>query len=67
MSEERFYLIYQIIKENKDLGTTINNKRYALNDAYNLVDTIAKKRLVGIKPLIFTIIWWRWQRKSQKC
>ena len=57
MSEERLNLIYQIIKENKDLGATINNKRYALNDLHNLVDKIAKKRLVRIRSLIFTIIW----------
>ena len=59
MSEERLNLIYQIIKENNDLGATINNKRYTLNDVHNLVDKIAKKRLVRIRSLIFTIIWGR--------
>ena len=52
MSEERFNLIKQIINENKDLGTTINYKRYILIDT----NEIAKKRLARIKPLIFTVI-----------
>ena len=56
MSEEKFNLIKQVINKNKDLGTIINNKRYTLNDANDLVTKIAKKRLVRIRPLIFTII-----------
>ena len=56
VSEEKFNLIKQIINKNKDLGTIINNKRYALNDVNDLVTKIAKKRLVRIRPLIFTII-----------
>ena len=44
MSEEKFNLIKQIINENKSLGTTINNKRYTLNDANYLVNKIAKKK-----------------------
>ena len=56
MSEEKFNLIKQIINKNKDLGTIINNKRYTLNGANDLVTKIAKKRLVRIRPLIFTII-----------
>ena len=45
--EERFNLIKQIINENKDLGTTINNKRYTLNDANDLVNKITKKKKIG--------------------
>ena len=56
VSEERFNLIKKIIIENKNLGTTINNERYTLNDVNDLVDKIAKKRLASIRPLIFTII-----------
>ena len=56
MSEERFDLIKKIINKNKSLGTTINYKRYTLNDANDLGNKIAKKRLVRIRPLIFTII-----------
>ena len=56
MLEEKINLIKQIINENKSLGTTINNKRYTLNDADDLVNKIEKKRLTRIRPLIFTII-----------
>ena len=44
MSEKRFNLIKEIINKNTNLGTTINNKRYTLKDANNLVDKIAKKK-----------------------
>ena len=44
MLEERFNLIKQIINENKNLGTTINNKRHTLTDANDLVNNIAKKK-----------------------
>ena len=54
--KERFNLIKQIINKNKDLGTTINNNRYTLNDANDLVNKIAKKRLATMRPLIFTMI-----------
>ena len=57
MSEEIFNLIKQNINKNKDLGTTVINKRYKLIDANNLVSKIAKKRLARIRPLIFTIIY----------
>ena len=43
MLEERFNLIKQTINENKSLGTTINNKRYTLNDANDLANKVAKK------------------------
>ena len=56
MSKERFNLIKQIINKNKDLGTTINNRRYTLKDVNDLVDKITKKGLARIKPLIFLII-----------
>ena len=45
MSEERFNLIEEIINENKDLGTTVNNKRCTLNDANDLVNKILKKKV----------------------
>ena len=56
VSEERFNSTKQIINKNKDLGTTINIKRYTLNDVNDLVNKIAKKkRLTRIAPLNFTI------------
>ena len=55
VSEERFNSAKQIINKNKDLGTTINNRRYTLINANNLVNKIAKKRLTRITPLNFTI------------
>ena len=45
MLEEKINLIKQIINENKSLGTTINNKRYTLNDADDLVNKIEKKKI----------------------
>ena len=36
VSEERFNSTKQIINKNKDLGKTINNKRYTLKDANDL-------------------------------
>ena len=50
VSKERFNLIKQIINKNKDLGTTINSRRYTLKDANDLVDKIAKKGLARIRP-----------------
>ena len=44
MSEERFNLIKQLINKNKNLGSTLDNKRYTLNDVNDLVDKIAKKK-----------------------
>ena len=55
VSEERFNSTKQIINKNKDLGTTINNRRYTLINANNLVNKIGKKRLTRITPLNFTI------------
>ena len=51
MSEEKFNTIKQIINKNKDLGATINNRRYTLINANHLVIKIAKKRLARITPL----------------
>ena len=45
VSEERFNLIKQIINKNRDLDTTINIKRYTLNDADVLVNKIAKNEI----------------------
>ena len=56
VSEKRFNLIKRIINENKDLGTTIDGKRYTIIDANDLVNKIAKKRLPKIRLLIFTLI-----------
>ena len=53
MSEERFNLIKKIIIENKNLGTTINNERYTLNDVNDLVDKIAKKKIGKYKAINF--------------
>ena len=47
VSEERFNLIKKIINENKDLGTTINNKRYTLKDTNDLVNKIAKNKAIN--------------------
>ena len=44
VSEGRFNSTKQIINKNKDLGTTINIKRYTLNDVNDLVNKIAKKK-----------------------
>ena len=57
VAEKRFNLIKQIINKNRDLGTTISNRRYTLKYANDLVDKIAKKIfLARISPLIFAII-----------
>ena len=56
VSEKRFNLIKRIINENKDLGTTIDGKRYTIIGANDLVNKIAKKRLAKIRLLIFTLI-----------
>ena len=53
MSEEKFNLIKQIIKENKDLGTTINNRRYTLKNANDLVNKIAIKKIGKNKAIDF--------------
>ena len=45
MSEERFKIIKLEINKNKDLGTTIDNKRYKLNDVRELVNKIANRKI----------------------
>ena len=45
VSEDRFNFIKFEINKNKDLGTTIDNKRYILNDANELVNKIAKQKI----------------------
>ena len=45
MSKDRFYFTTFEINENKDLSTTIGNKRYTLNDAKELVNKIAKQKI----------------------
>ena len=45
MSEERFKIIKLKINANKDLGTTIDNKRYELNDVNELVNKIANGKV----------------------
>ena len=53
MSEERFNLIKEIINGNKNLGTTINNRKYTLKDANDLVDKIARKKIGKNKAIDF--------------
>ena len=53
MSKERLNLIKQITNENRDLGTTINNKRYKLNDVNVLVNKIAKNEISKDKAIKF--------------
>ena len=44
MANNRFDFIKQIINKNKNLGTTIGNQRYTLNDAKELVEKISSKK-----------------------
>ena len=44
-SEERFKIIKLEINENKDLDTTIDNKRYELNCLLELVNKIANRKI----------------------
>ena len=46
MANNRFDFIKQIINKNKNLGTTIDNQRYTLNDAKELVEKISSKKNV---------------------
>ena len=54
MPEKRFDLIKQIINKNRDLGIIINNKRYILKDANDLVDKIAQKKIGKNKTINFS-------------
>ena len=58
VSEEKFYSIKLKINKNKNLATMINNERYTLNDANELINKIAekKKKMVKVMPLKNTMI-----------
>ena len=45
MSDKRFNSVKQIIDKNKDSGSAINNRRYALINANDLVNKIANKKI----------------------
>ena len=45
VSEDRFKFIKFKINKNKDLSTTIDNKRYTLNDGNKLVNKIAEQKI----------------------
>ena len=45
VSKDRFYFIKLKINKNKDLVTVIDNKRYTLNDANELVNKIAEQKI----------------------
>ena len=45
MSKDRFDFIKLKINKNKDLVTVIDNKRYTLNDANELVNKIAEQKI----------------------
>ena len=53
MPEEKFNLVKEITNKNKDLGTTINSKRYTLNDANDLINRIAKQKIGKNKAIDF--------------
>ena len=53
----RFDFIKLRINTKENLATMIDNKRYTINDANELVKEIAEKKLVKIMPLKNTIIW----------
>ena len=57
MSKERFDFIKLKINTNKSLAIMINNKRYTLNDANELVNEKLNKKLVKTMPLKNTVIW----------
>ena len=45
VSEDRFKSIKLKINKNKDLSTTISNKRYKLNDANEIINKIAEQKI----------------------
>ena len=57
VSKERFDFIKLKINTNKSLAIMINNKRYTLNDANELVNEQLNKKLVKTMPLKNTVIW----------
>ena len=65
MTKDIFDFIKLKINENRDVGTTINNKKYTLNDLNKLVNKIAEKKFVKIMPLQNKMTWQIKQSKSQ--
>ena len=57
MLENRFNFIKLKINKNKKIGTTIDKNNYTLNNAYELINKIAGKKLVKMMPLKITMIW----------
>ena len=57
VSENRFNFIKLKINKNKKIGTTIDKNNYTLNNAYELINKIAGKKLVKMMPLKITMIW----------
>ena len=51
MSEDRFNFLKLKISGKKDLVTMIDNKKYALNDANELVNKIAKQKIGKINAI----------------
>ena len=48
---------FQKFNKNKKLSTMINNERYTLNDANNLITKIDEKKMTKIMPLKNKMIW----------
>ena len=57
VSKDRFNFIKLKINMNKDLAIMIDNKRYILNGANELVNKIAEQKLLKIMSLKHAIIW----------
>ena len=57
VSKDRFNFKKLKINMNKDLTIMIDNKRYILNDANELVNKIAEQKMVKIMSLKHAIIW----------
>ena len=57
VSKDRFNFKKLKINMNKDLAIMIDNKRYILNDANELVNKIAEQKMVKIMSLKHAIIW----------
>ena len=57
VSKDRFNFIKLKINMNKDLATMIDNKRYTLNDANELVNKIAEQKIDKNNVIKHTIIW----------
>ena len=58
VSKDRFNFIKLKINMNKDLAAMIDNKRYILNDANELVIVIVEQKIVKNNAIkAYTIIW----------